>query len=144
MGLRGPPKKPVHLRIIAGTAPRDAVPDAPAVPEDQALIALPAPPFPMPNEVAQKEWETVGRALIERGMLNDERLMMLATYCATCGKVAQKFAAGDMPSAHLLAQQKAIAKELGILGTSGPRDDTPQPAATSRLAQLKDRATRSD
>jgi hypothetical protein len=144
MGLRGPPKKPNHLRVISGTAPRDTPPEAPAIAQDQAILELPKPPFPMPNDYAQAEWDKIGTALVDRGMLSDERLMILATYCAVSGKIAQKFAAGDVPSAHLLAQQRANAKELGIIGTQGPRDDAAKPAKTSRLAQLKERARSGD
>lgn len=144
MGQRGPNKTPVHLKIVRGTAPREAIEDAPAVAEDSALTLLPDPPFPMPNEVAKKEWQTVGSALVARGMMNDERLMMLATYCATSGKIAMKFAAGDMPSAHLIAQQKAIARDLGIIGQAATRDDTPKSTSTSRLAQLKERSKSAD
>jgi phage terminase small subunit len=142
VGIRGPAKRPTYLKVLSGTAPLDAPPDAPPVAQDRALTALPAPPDWLPNEVARQEWQKVGAALVDRGMVDDTRLMTLGIYCALTGRITQKFQAGETPAAHLVAQHSKLAKELGILGAPKGTDDTPSPASSSRLARLKERAER--
>jgi phage terminase small subunit len=144
MGMRGPAKKPAHLKLIAGTTRDDRPEDPPAVAGDQALVELPDPPDWLPNEEAKNEWRKIGVLLVERGQLDTSRLMSLGIYCSVAGKIAQKFRAGEMPAAHLLAQFKALGKEIGVLTTASQQSASTKPAGSSRLASLKERAQRTD
>src|SRR5690242_10001953 len=145
MGARGPAKRPEYLKVLSGTVRADRPAEAAPVPEDQALTDLPEPPAWLPNDVAKDEWAKVGCELLKRGLLDTPRLTTLAMYCATAGKIAQKFQAGDMPSAHLMAQFTKLGKELGIIGSTAKQQEPAKPsAATSRLARIKERAGRTD
>lgn len=137
------PRKSPELKLICGSRQPD-LPSLVHVAQDQALTDLPAAPEWLPNEVARNEWRKVGGELVKRGLLDEPRLMTLGIYCATAGKITQKYQAGDVPSAHLIAQFSKLGKELGIIGPSKQQEPAKSSASTSRLARIKERAQRTD
>lgn len=142
MGVRGPRKRPAWMKVLSGTQRPDRPPDEPVVPADQVLTELPPEPTWLPNEEARQEWRRVIVLLLERGQLDPMKLGPLGVYCATHGKIQQSYTAGVMPSAHLLAQYRSMAKELGISDSrpQGPSGGAPQ--GEGRWAKLKERAGR--
>ena len=144
MGERGPAPKVVHLKGLSGTLRKDTKPDPEPIPRDQSLIELPEPPDWLPQGLAREEWKKTGALLLSRGLLDEARVIPFATYCAITGKIAQKFAAGDMPPANLVGQQRSLAKELGIIGTGGQQNGAEKPTEPGRFAGLKARSQRPD
>lgn len=145
MGQRGPVRRPEYLKVLSGTVRADRPPEVAAIPQDQVMTELPPPPEWMPNEIAKQEWANIGGELLKRGLLAVDRLMTLGIYCATSGKIAQKYQAGDIPTAHMLSQFTKLGKELGIIGnTTKQQQPEKATASTSRLASIKERANRTD
>lgn len=138
------PRLSPELKVIRGSREPDLGPKI-EIPQDRALTDLPGPPAWLPNEMSRDEWAKVGGELLKRGLLDTARLTTLGMYCATAGKITQKFQAGDTPSAHLMAQFAKLGRELGIIGQSAKKQESQKPTAgTSRLASIKERAKRAD
>jgi hypothetical protein len=132
------------LKVISGTKRNDTPADPQPIPLDQTLLELPPAPDTLPNDIARQEWVKVGTLLLSRGLLDETRITPFTIYCALTGKIMQKFQAGDVPAAHLIAQHKSLGKELGIIG-GGEKITGDKPAAeTSRFASLKARSQRPD
>lgn len=140
MGLRGPPRRPEHLKLIAGTARSDRPADAPPVATDEALTELPPAPAYLQNDEAKAEWRAAGDKLIQAGWLNGLRLSALGMYCLLHGKILQASNAGAMPSAHLFAQYRGMQRDLGITGPTGPKGPADDGRKPNRWKSLRERA----
>lgn len=146
MGLRGPPRKPSHLKLLSGTPVRQSE-ETPPVGLDEVLTELPPPPDYLPNDEARDEWGKVGAALVEKGWLNDLRLSALAMYCSVHGKIAQQLKAGTMPSAYSLQQLRGMQRDLGITGMNAPQqgnsdDGSKKPGKWAGLKQRSELDTK--
>lgn len=140
MGLRGPPRKPDHLKLISGTPIRQSE-ETPPVGLDEALTELPSAPSWLPNDLAREEWAKVGALLVSKGWLNSLRLSALGMYCALQGKLAQQMQAGTMPSAYSMQQLRGMQRDLGITGlTAPPQGKSDDPNKPGKWAGLKQRS----
>ncbi len=110
-----PPKKPVALKVVAGTsrADRDAKPEAPAVELPLVEDVPPAPEW-LPNKHAEAEWVRLTRILHSNRLLTEACLSPLAMLCALHGKLVQLWSAGETPTGHMLAQYRALVGEFGL------------------------------
>ena len=110
-----PPKKPVALKVVAGTsrADRDAPPEAPAV-ELPLVSDVPEAPDWLPNKHAEAEWNRLTRILHSNRLLTEASLSPLAMLCALHGKLVQLWMAGETPTGHMLAQYRALVGEFGL------------------------------
>lgn len=110
--MPGPPKKPHHLKVVAGTQRRDREPGrAMSVPP---LDVAPEPPDWLPNAHAVKAWQRLAPILVANKILSELDLETLGHLCAVHGKVIQIWAAGETPTGHLIAQYKALASAFGL------------------------------
>jgi P27 family predicted phage terminase small subunit len=76
MGLRGPPKTPTALKLVAGNPGKRALPKN----EPKPPITCPDPPDYLP-ETAKVEWRRVCPRLAELGLMSDIDIAVLAGYC---------------------------------------------------------------
>lgn len=111
MGLRGPPPKHPHLKVVAGTKRRDD--PVPSV-ELPALSGAPDAPDWLPNAHSIKEWNRLAPILVANKMLAEADTGPLAHLCALHGKIVQLWAAGEGPTGHMQAQYNALASAFGI------------------------------
>jgi len=113
-------------------------------PAESVLTELPPAPDYLPNDEAKTEWARLSRLLLEAGRLDELKLSSLGIYCSLHGKITGMMRGGLMPSGHVLAQYRGLARELGIVQASpqAPTDGN-EPKKPSRWASLKDRAQKS-
>lgn len=106
------PRKPSHLKAVAGTARPDREPqtfvDLPLVSE------VPAAPDWLPNGHAIKEWDRLAPILYTNKLLTEAATSALAQMCALHGKIVQLYAAGESPNASMVAQYRALANDFGL------------------------------
>ena len=76
MGLRGPPKRPTALTLVAGNPGKRALPKN----EPKPPVTCPDPPDYL-SEVARTEWRRVCPRLAELGLMSDIDIAVLAGYC---------------------------------------------------------------
>lgn len=106
------PKKPDHLKLIAGTSRPDRA--------ESGGVELPlideVPPAPdwLPNAHAVKEWHRLAPILIANRLLPEAGLSALATLCALHGKIVQLYAAGECPTASMIGQYRAFGNDFGL------------------------------
>lgn len=106
------PRKPAHLKAIAGTAQPCRKPE-PSI----QVPALSAPPKPvdwLPNAHAKKEWNRLAPLLVANGLLSEADLSTFGHMCALHGKLVQLWSAGESPTGHMLAQYNALASAFGL------------------------------
>src|ERR1700682_3271910 len=104
--MPGPPKKPASLKAIAGTIrPFREAPTGVSLPPVPA--ASPAPDW-LPNAHAVKEWGRLAQMLVANALLTEGGLSVLGHLCALHGKLVQLWAAGETPTAALLAQYRNL------------------------------------
>ncbi|RSE84350.1 hypothetical protein [Achromobacter denitrificans] len=110
-----PPKKPVQLKVVAGTAraDRDFQPETQAV-ELELVLDVPEAPDWLPNKHAEAEWHRLTRILHSNRLLTEASLSPLAMLCALHGKLVQLWMAGETPTGHMLAQYRALVGEFGL------------------------------
>lgn len=125
------PRKPSHLKAIAGTDQPCRREPSPAV-EMPLLDAVPPAPDWMPNAHAIKEWDRIVPILIANKLLTDAALSTLAQMCALHGKIVQLYAAGESPNASMVAQYRGLANDFGLtpvaqgkVRPSGPPEEAP-------------------
>lgn len=106
------PRKPSHLKAIAGTGRADRAPptfvDLPLVDE------VPSAPDWLPNGHAIKEWDRLAPILYANKLLTEAATSALAQMCALHGKIVQLYAAGESPNASMVAQYRALANDFGL------------------------------
>lgn len=106
------PRKPAHLKSIAGTTRADR-PDPPAI--DLPLVAaIPEPPDWLPSAHAIKEWNRLAPILFRLGLLTEGGLSALAMLCALHGNLVQMWTAGVKPTGHLIAQWRSLYNDFGL------------------------------
>lgn len=106
------PRKPSALKVIAGTDRPDRKGDDPV---DLPLVEdVPAAPDWLPNEHAEAEWDRLARILFANRLLTEASLTSLAHLCALDGKIKQLYAAGETPTASMVAQLRAYQSEFGL------------------------------
>lgn len=107
----GKPRKPDHLKVIAGTdQPCRMTP----VVELPLCDGVPSAPDWLPNVHAVKEWDRLAPILAANGLLTKAGLSALAMLCALHGKVVQLFAAGEAPTGHMIAQYRNLINDFGL------------------------------
>lgn len=136
------PRKSPELKIISGSRqPDPKTTDAP--PADQVLIEVPPAPDYLRDD-ALVEWNRAARILVERGLLDEIRIPLLAMYCAILGKCQMKLKAGDVPTAHLIQQSRTLARELGITGATADSKASDADRKPNRWAKIRERANKPD
>ncbi len=110
--MPGPQKRPVALKVIAGT---DRV-DRPALVgvELPALDQVPSPPDWLPNAHAVNEWQRLAPILTANRLLSEADLSSFGHLCGLHGKIVQLWAAGEAPTGHMLAQYNSLAGAFGL------------------------------
>lgn len=106
------PRKPTHLKAIAGTA--QPCREAPPSIELPLVAECPRAPDWMPNAHAVKEWDRLAAILAANRLLTEASLSALGQMCALHGKIVQLYAAGESPNASLIAQYRALANDFGL------------------------------
>ena len=106
------PRKPSHLKAVAGTARADR---EPATFVDLPLVdSVPPAPDWLPNGHAIKEWDRLAPILHANKLLTEAAVSTLAQMCALHGKIVQLYAAGESPNASMVAQYRALANDFGL------------------------------
>ena len=149
MGRRGPPPKPLHLKLLEGTFRKDRAGKrtaaAPAKAATRAAVRM-APPAYL-GRGAKTEWRRILPLLGERGTLTHGDRSVLAMYCQAYqrwieyerlidanGSVQMTDKGFAMPRPEVLmatkqaALLKSLAAELGLTPASRARVDVPEPA----------------
>lgn len=126
--MPGPRKDPIQLKVLRGTVTRNAQRNGSGnVSSPSPLPALtyaPRAPAWMKNIEAVKEWNHITPILVAHGLLHEANITALAHACALHGQLVASWAAGETPSAALLAAYRALANSLCML------DFPARPAAT--------------
>lgn len=112
--MPGPPKRPSHLKAIAGTDRPDRA--APVVIDVPALNHVPPPVDWLPNVHAVNEWRRLAPMLVANKILAEADLSTFGHMCALHGKMVQLWAAGEAPTGHMLAQYNTLAAAFGLSG----------------------------
>lgn len=106
------PRKPAALKVVAGTDRPDRKGDDPV---DLPLVEdIPAAPDWLPNKHAEAEWDRLAKILFANRLLTEASLTSLAHLCALDGKIKQLYAAGETPTASMVAQLRAYQSEFGL------------------------------
>ena len=110
--MAGRPRKPDHLKVIAGT-------DQPcrmvaAEVEFQPVETVPPAPDWLPNAHAVKEWNRLAPILHANRLLTDAGVSALGQLCALHGKVVQLYAAGEAPVASMVSQLRGLMNDFGL------------------------------
>lgn len=128
-------RKPSHLKAIAGTdQPCRRVEEMKAPP----METLPDAPDWLPNAHAVKEFERMTRVLHAHGVLSEVHCSVLAVAAGLFGKMQQLFAAGEVPTGHMVAQYVAILTQFGLTPvSSGKVAKTDSKKAGNKFANRK-------
>jgi len=112
--MAGRPPKPTGAKILAGTfRPCRANPDEP---EPEILLDIPSPPRKLKLE-ARREWDRVIEFVIKNRIVGSEGLSPLATYCNLHAAIVAEEKKGNLLTASLLAQYRALADSFGLTGS---------------------------
>lgn len=105
------PRKPPNLKLLAGTDRKDRE-------QDQVVLPLvddvPEPPEWLPNAFAANEWNRLAGILHSNKLLTEASLTPLAHLCALHGKIVQLYAAGSMPTGHMVSQYRNLVNDFGM------------------------------
>src|SRR5689334_9259657 len=107
------PRKPNHLKAIAGTERPDREPEAPPI-ELPLVEGVPPAPLWLSNAHATAEWNRLAPILHGVGLLTEGGLTTLGVLCSLFGKICQLYAAGESPTGHMVAQYRALANDFGL------------------------------
>jgi phage terminase small subunit len=120
------PRKPTALKVLAGTLRRDR--DAGLQMMPACVVCAPPAPDWLPNAYAVTEWERLAPILAANGLLFEGSLSALAVLCALHGRLATLWAAGEAPTAALIAGYRALASDFGLtpIAAGKVRPATPQ------------------
>ena len=106
------PRKPNHLKVIAGT---DQPCRMAVDPVDLPLATqIPDPPNWLPNVHAVNEFKRLAPILFNTGLLTEAGEMALGHMCALHGKLVQLWSAGEAPTGHMMAQYRALVNDFGL------------------------------
>ena len=144
-----PPRKPEHLKVLAGTTRKDRPPKPPEPPPedigeefpdaendatiDMELVLLPNPPAPvwLPNIHAKREWARLAPLLVKHKLLTVGGLSPLGMLCALHGKIVQLYSAGEAPPAAMLGTYRSLINDFGLTPASQGKvkrvDNLPHP-----------------
>lgn len=125
------PRKPTHLKLLAGTARADRAVSG-GVTVDPLAQSPPAPDW-LPNAHAVNEWNRLAALLVGTRLLSALDLGTLGHLCALHGKLVQLWAAGETPTGHLIAQYNTLSGSFGLTPVmrakvpmpSKPREENP-------------------
>ena len=106
------PTKPRSLKVIAGTERRDRA-AAPAL-ELPLVAGAPKPPDWLPNAHAVKEWHRLVPILMGCKLLTNASTSVLAMLCSLHGAIVESYAAGESPTASMIAQYRNLANDFGL------------------------------
>jgi len=131
------PRKPPHLKLVAGTNRPDRAPtEAMQLP---VLDIAPAPPEWLPNGHAVSEWQRLAPILTANKLLTLAGLSALGQLCALHGKVVQLYAAGESPHASMVSQLRGLMNDFGLTpvaqGRVNPSGDAEKP--DNRFAAMR-------
>lgn len=110
--MSGPPRKPSHLKAVAGTSRPDREPEVGV--EFTPLAGTPLPVDWLPNAHAVNEWRRLAPILVANRLLAEADLSAFGHMCALHGKIVQLWAAGEAPTGHMVAQYNALASAFGL------------------------------
>jgi phage terminase small subunit len=113
MGLRGPQKKALGLKLVSGTDQPSRRPPDPGL-LVQTIEAVIAPPDWMNNQYARKEWVRLCPILVHNKILDDLNLSTFGAMCSTYGELIKAFADGDEFSPAISAQYIKYCTEFGL------------------------------
>ena len=106
------PRKPAHLKAVAGTA--QPCREAPPAVELPLVAECPPAPDWMPNVHAVKEWNRLAPILHANKLLTEAGLSALAVLCALHGDIVDQWARRISPTGHLLAQYRSLVNDFGL------------------------------
>lgn len=127
----GNPRKPDHLKVVAGTDQPCRRQDNPV--ELPLVAEIPEPPTWLPNAHAKLEFERLAPILFNNKLLTEGGVSALAQLCALHGKIVQMWAAGEAPTGHMMAQYRALTNDFGLTPVAqgkvrpGGKDDSGNP-----------------
>lgn len=105
------PRRPNHLKSIAGTAR----PDRAVAEVDLPIVgAVPSPPDWLPNAHAIKEWNHLAPILFKNRLLTTGGLAALGMLCSLHGKIVQLYAAGEAPTASMAGTLRNMHNDFGL------------------------------
>jgi len=107
--------RPTNIKALSGTLrpDRDAA-KAEALENIPILDTLPPAPDWLPNAHALKEWDSIGRTLLNFKLLTVADLPALGQMCALHGKIVQLYAAGESPNASMISSLMAFYVGFGM------------------------------
>lgn len=111
--MAGPGKKPPQLKVISGTDRKDRAAPAVAV-EMPALEQVPEPPDWLLNAHAVNEWKRLAPLLVKNKLLTEAGQSALGVLCSLHGELQRQLSVGIMPTAHLVAQYRAMSNDFGL------------------------------
>lgn len=111
--MTGRPPKPRRLKILSGTLQpsRDRGEEVLPLPASEAL---PAPPEWLPNAHAVREYERLGAAMLQFGLLHEGNVGALVMLAAVHGNLVQLLLAGRGVQASLISQYRGLAADLRL------------------------------
>lgn len=116
--MAGRPRKPPHLKLIAGTDRRDRAEPAlaAAAPSSDAAAQrpVPSPPKWMKNAAAKAEWKRLVPFMVRNGFLTEGTFSAFGHYCSLHGKLVELWGKEKGPNAQVLAQFRAASQSLGL------------------------------
>ena len=117
--MPGPRKTRPQLRLLRGTEARNKHRDRSGniarTSPLPALDAVPTSPGWLKNVDAVREWKRLAPLLVANGLLHEANLAAFGHACAVHGQLVASWAAGEPPSAALLAAYRALANSLALL-----------------------------
>jgi phage terminase small subunit len=113
MGLRGPQKKALSLKLVSGTDQPIRRPAESAI-SVAPIDYMPEPPDWMVNQDARKEWARLCPILVHNKILDELNLSTFAAMCATFGEIVRMFSEGDEYNATASAQYIKYCTEFGL------------------------------
>jgi phage terminase small subunit len=82
-------------------------------PEPVPISGYPVPPRKLKPK-ARKEWDRVIGFLINNGIIGEESLSILATYCSIHAVIVEREELGTVAEAAMLTQYRQLAGEFGL------------------------------
>jgi len=117
-------RKPDSLKLVTGTFRPDRAAPGPALP---ALDAVPERPSWLTDVNAVKEWQRLVTVMAANKLLNAGNVGLLAQLCALHGLLVKIWAAGNVPTAALIASYRGLSGCLGLLSMSMPASPGAKP-----------------
>lgn len=104
--------KPRALKVLSGTV--QPCRDRAGAFDAEPLVRAPEAPDWLPNAHALKEWARLAPILTKQKILAEGDLSTLGMLCALHGKIVQLYAAGETPTASMIATLRGMQSDFGL------------------------------